>query len=339
LIHLYKRIRLKLIVESEGHSLAEMDESEENMDEANGEEYDSYDSGADTDEELKEAFAAGLLKPGMNYIGEAIEKPAPKNNIPAMKQKLADMQSKLPWIERLDLLNAPAPLAPELAYKEDQHSKERSNQLKGVGISLEKDVVHNDFKREMLFYRQAQAAVLEGLPRLQSMNVMTKRPEDYFAQMAKSDDHMNKIRAKLLSKEQGQERAEKIKKLRELKKYGKKVQLEVQQKRQKEKKDMLDEMKKIRKGQGGNMEFLEKGGGKGKVGGGRVEAKRNAKDKKFGFGGKKRDVKKNDRKSTDDVTSFRPGQKTRPGGNKPHGGKRRPGKDSRKKMKNKNKKR
>jgi rRNA-processing protein EBP2 len=89
---------------------------------------------------------------------------------------------------------------------------------------------------EMLFYRKAQAAVLEGLPRLAGLGVGTKRPEDYFAQMAKSDQHMNKIRAKLLSKEQGQEGAEKIKKLRELRKYGKKVQVEVQQKRLKEKK-------------------------------------------------------------------------------------------------------
>ena len=32
-------------------------------------------------------------------------------------------------------------------------------------------MVHNDFKREMLFYRQAQAAVLEAIPRLQSMQV------------------------------------------------------------------------------------------------------------------------------------------------------------------------
>ena len=100
------------------------------------------------------------------------------------------------------------------------------------------------------------------------MNIETKRPEDYFAQMAKADEHMNKIRTKLLSKEQGQERAEKMSKLRELKKYGKKVQVEVQQKRLKEKKDMMDEMKKIRKGQGGNMDFLENGGGKGDKNGG-----------------------------------------------------------------------
>merc|ERR1719320_2357061 len=72
-----------------------------------------------------------------------------------MKQKLAELQKNLPWIERLDLVNTPAPLAPEMAYKEDLHGKERSNKLQQekAGVSLEDDVVHNDFKREMLFYR------------------------------------------------------------------------------------------------------------------------------------------------------------------------------------------
>ena len=66
--------------------------------------------------------------------------------------------------------------------------------IAGVGaIDYESDSIHNDFKRELIFYRQAQATVLEVLPRLQSMGVPTKRPEDYFAQMAKSDEHMNKV--------------------------------------------------------------------------------------------------------------------------------------------------
>ena len=77
-------------------------------------------------------------------------------------------------------------------------------ELSRRGGKLEEDVVHNGLKREILLYRQAQAAVLEGLPRLQSLGVKTKRPDDYLAQMAKSDQHMNKIRAKLLSKEQEQ---------------------------------------------------------------------------------------------------------------------------------------
>ena len=45
----------------------------------------------------------------------------------------------------------------------------------------------------MNFHRQAQAAVLEGIPRLQRLGVRTKRPDDYFAQMAKTDAHMQKV--------------------------------------------------------------------------------------------------------------------------------------------------
>ena len=96
---------------------------------------------------------------------------------------------------------------------------ERANRAKQAGGKLEEDVVHNGLKREMLLYRQAQAAVLKGLPRLQSLRVKTKRPDDYFAKMAKSDQHMDKIRAKLLSKGAGEGRedqkasgAEKIRK-------------------------------------------------------------------------------------------------------------------------------
>ena len=96
----------------------------------------------------------------------------------------------------------------------------------------------------MGFYRQAQSAVLEGLARLKSMNVPTRRPDDYFAQMAKTDEHMQKIRKVLVSKQMDEERLEKVRKLRELRKYGKKVQAEVTLRRQKEKKDMLDQVRK-----------------------------------------------------------------------------------------------
>lgn len=44
-----------------------------------------------------------------------------------------------------------------------------------------------------LSYCQAQATVLEAIPRLHSMSIPTKRPEDFFAQMAKSDDHMKRV--------------------------------------------------------------------------------------------------------------------------------------------------
>lgn len=42
-------------------------------------------------------------------------------------------------------------------------------------------------------YRQAQATVLEAIPRLKSANIATKRPDDFYAQMAKTDEHMKKV--------------------------------------------------------------------------------------------------------------------------------------------------
>ncbi|GCB70211.1 hypothetical protein scyTo_0010723 [Scyliorhinus torazame] len=68
----------------------------------------------------------------------------------------------------------------------------------------------------MYFYRQAQATVLDALPRLQRLKIATKRPDDYFAEMAKSDQQMQKIREKMLSKKISMEKSEKAKQLRTL---------------------------------------------------------------------------------------------------------------------------
>jgi rRNA-processing protein EBP2 len=130
-------------------------------------------------------------------------------------------------------------------------------------VDMSADPVHNDFKREMLFYRQAQAAALEGLARLKSMNIPTKRPDDYFAQMAKTDEHMQKIRSKLVTKQMTEEKLEKVRKLRDLRRFGKKVQTQVNLKRAADKKEMLDEVKKFRKGHTDTINFLEDGGGSG----------------------------------------------------------------------------
>ena len=109
-------------------------------------------------------------------------------------------------------ISGQAPLAPELAMKEQLHAQKREDLIKKditagkqkkkdkekrmellANVDISDDPVHNDFKRELLFYRQAQSAVLEALPRLKSMKIPTKRPQDYFAQMAKTDEHMQKV--------------------------------------------------------------------------------------------------------------------------------------------------
>lgn len=81
-----------------------------------------------------------------------------------------------------------------------------------------------------------------GLRKLDELGIATTRPDDYFAEMVKTDDHMRKVptystlynlcsnlivlqkvRERLLSRQKGLERKEKARKLRELKKFGKQV--------------------------------------------------------------------------------------------------------------------
>ena len=80
----------------------------------------------------------------------------------------------------------------------DQKIPKLKNYYKFNGAFQSKDFT-NDFKREMLFHRQAQSAILEGLPRLKSSGILTKRPDDYFAEMVKSDQHMHKVCAHTIS--------------------------------------------------------------------------------------------------------------------------------------------
>ncbi|XP_060933874.1 probable rRNA-processing protein EBP2 [Limanda limanda] len=322
----------------------EEDEEEEEESEEEGDEEEEEEEGDEeenielTDQQLQEAFAKGLLKPGMNVL---VDKPKKMtNNAEGLKQCLANFRKDLPWVERLDLTNPPA---------DDIISKMEGKVSTAANGEINPD---DDFQREMFFYRQAQATVMEALPMLKQHKIYTKRPEDYFAEMAKSDVHMQKIRKKLISKQLIIEKSEKAKKLREQRKYGKKVQVEVIQKRQKEKKAMMSAVKRYQKGMTDKLDFLEgdqKPGREAAQGAKKTpnkkgpNSKRKFKDQKFGFGGKKSGKKWNTKESYNDVSSFRAkvanakgaggkkamGKKGKAMGNK----NKRPGKAARKKAK------
>lgn len=55
--------------------------------------------------------------------------------------------------------------------------------------------------------------------------ILMSRPNDYFAEMLKTDDHMEKIRQTMLKDQAKLETAERNRKLRDMKKFGKKVLL------------------------------------------------------------------------------------------------------------------
>ncbi|KAG0057506.1 rRNA-processing protein and EBNA1-binding protein ebp2 [Gryganskiella cystojenkinii] len=217
----------------------------------------------------------------------------------------------------------------------------------------------DDLNREVAFYNQALEAAVLGRDRIKKEGGVFERPGDYFAEMIKTDDHMAKIRQKLLDENANIQASERAKAQRDLKKFGKKVQTEKRLEREKSKADALDKIQTLKKKrQGGDSsanaddefdvalasddEEMKAYKTSGKNGNGKRPAgshasttesrgKRSKKDQKFGFGGKKRHGKSNDANSSADVsgfsikrnksTSFKAGHKASKGGAKQRPGK------------------
>lgn len=304
---------------------------------ARSEDSDSSYVSYDEDDELREALAKGLLKPGLNVIAK--DKKEPVNNTAKLKSALESIILKAPWVERMDLVNDLAPLTPELAIQIEKHEQKRENQFKGNKkipyVAPEADPVLNDFKREILFHRQAQAACVEGIRRFHDLGIVTKRPDDYFAEMAKTDEHMQRIRKVLVAKQEGMAKSERARHLREQRRIGKLIQRQTQEKRDEDRRKTLNDIKKFRKGKLSNLDFLDdenedgkpgkkKGGAKG--GKKQISGKRKARDAKFGFGGRKKGSKRNTKES---FMSDGGRKKKGPGGGGGAGGQKRLGKSRR----------
>ncbi|KAK8232434.1 rRNA processing protein [Phyllosticta capitalensis] len=212
--------------------------------------------------------------------------------------------------------------------------------------SVEVEDTNDDLNRELAFYKQALAAAKEGRRLLKKEGVPFSRPNDYFAEMVKSDEHMGKIKQKLVDEAASKQAAAEARKQRDLKKFGKAVQVAKQQERDKAKRETLEKINLLkRKRQGADLEnekeddmfdvALEDAAETARKdkadrrASGAPNTKRAKKDAKFGFGGKKRFAKSNDAQSSADTRGYSvkkmKGQggaaKKRPGKARRHAGK------------------
>ena len=96
-------------------------------------------------------------------------------------------------------------------------------------------------------YKQSLWAAQHAYNVFRSSAVPFHRPEDYYAEMLKTDDHMEKIRQKLLDESAGIKASEAAKKQRHLKKFGKAVQVERIKERDRSRKDLNDKVKEFKK--------------------------------------------------------------------------------------------
>ncbi|KAJ3558027.1 hypothetical protein NPX13_g9808 [Xylaria arbuscula] len=181
----------------------------------------------------------------------------------------------------------------------------------------------DDIKRELAFYAQALDAAKRGRALLKAEGVPFSRPTDYFAEMVKDDGHMEKVKAKLVEEASAKKASAEARKLRDLKKFGKQVQVAKLQERQKAKRETLEKIKTLKRkrsetgggdlgtreadlfdvGVESELKSYKKGGPSQRASGG-PGIKRQKKNDKFGFGGKKKHSKSGDAQSSADLSGF-----------------------------------
>jgi rRNA-processing protein EBP2 len=201
-----------------------------------------------------------------------------------------------------------------------------------IDIDQEQQVdVNDDLARELAFYTQALEGTRQAFQKLQSMGLPFLRPADYYAEMVKTDTHMEKVKGQLLAEKRKIEDAEERRKAREAKKLAKESQAQKQKERAKQKKEDFESVKKWRKqrqqsgfaegDKDGELDFSfedgkafersnkkrpgvspgDRSGGKTRQGGmGKKPNKREFKNSKFGFGGRKAGKKQNTADTTND---------------------------------------
>lgn len=108
----------------------------------------------------------------------------------------------------------------------------------------------DDLKRERKFAELATEATHLGLEKLREAKVKFRRPDDYFAEMVKTDMHMSKVKAKILESTEQIEAAEKRRNNRDIFKNRKKIRgehLHREQDKKRKAKEEIEAFSRLRK--------------------------------------------------------------------------------------------
>lgn len=107
--------------------------------------------------------------------------------------------------------------------------------------------VDDDLNRELAFYKQSLTAAQMARTLLKKEGTAFSRPVDYFAEMVKSDEHMGKVKQKLVDQAASKKASSEARKLRDAKKFGKAVQVEKQRERDRLKRETLEKINSLKR--------------------------------------------------------------------------------------------
>ncbi|KAI9887832.1 MAG: rRNA-processing protein and EBNA1-binding protein ebp2 [Watsoniomyces obsoletus] len=190
--------------------------------------------------------------------------------------------------------------------------------------------INDDLSRELAFYKQSLESVQAARTSLKAEgNTLFSRPTDYFAEMVKSDEHMGRIKEKMMEEASRKKAGAEARKQRDLKKFGKQVQVAKLQERDRAKRETLGKIEMLKrkrknapddtnedpnnlfdialedpspKSSHRNPTGAPRGASRGATDGRGNKFKRQKRDEKFGFGGKKRFSKSGDAISSGDLS-------------------------------------
>jgi len=158
----------------------------------------------------------------------------------------SDMDDVIPH-QRLTINNTPALLSAlsSIALPSDLPFSEHMALTTPAPISIPD--INDDLARELAFYSQSLTAAQTARSLLLKEQISFTRPSDYFAEMVKSDEHMSKIKGKMLEDAAAKKASSDARKQRDLKKFGKQVQQEKLKERAQEKRTMMDKVKSLKR--------------------------------------------------------------------------------------------
>jgi len=241
----------------------------------------NYDKNCDEDEEEKKAEKDSKL----NINSKAIS---------VVATELNSVYSMMPWAETFVIV----PSTP-LPFRENRDSK--TNPLD----------IHDDLKREVAFYNAALEAVNLARTKFRKGGIPFARPDDFFAEMVKTDEHMASVKDRLIFENKKIEAVAQRKSNKEQKLRAKESHADRLAEKAKRRRDHFQEVEdwanSAAKNRGGVLRedvddyFLNN-----RYNGTGPSKKRQNSDKKFGYGGKQGRFKQNDRKSINNISAFNP---------------------------------
>lgn len=100
--------------------------------------------------------------------------------------------------------------------------------------------INDDLKREFRMYNSTRDNVMKGMEILVQSNIPISRPTDFLAEMLKSDEHMRKVKKRLLQQQQKMDKFEEKKTKQENKKFHKALKRFTMDKRHAEKRQNME---------------------------------------------------------------------------------------------------